>query len=471
MSPASSADTGWIKACERDPFVRAHAAQVARVLEIGAGLSPLSIRDQMFRAAVAVDRAWEYGLISRRKPLLVAGGSAAGVTAAMRAARYGVPTRLIEEQDHLFFRQHECVTRWVSPTQYDWPAPHAGLHLYPWDSSHPAVELSWPDQFSSADQLAERWNGLFESARRNYSALAPPLLETRYIGAESSGFGGLIVRTDPSDVVLGPTSLLIKATGLGEEKCSFDGHHGYEFWGRDPYLAPRLGCIDPPRVLISGAGDGSLQDVVRIVTGMNSAMELYQFLPLDDIQRRGVEAAVSAAEDHYQRSVVWSTKRWDCELLRRLHLTYGEVVGHLAHSFWDRLAKKFHERPGSMRYGVDFRELTFHHSCDHFGRCYALNHFVVLVLCEFLRRAWGANVLVPGTRLCSISSSLSCAGLGAGHCHGRTHEIVLSGDLQCNGNAAVGVEHRLGAEVLVIRHGIKGIGREMRQTVPMFMPW
>ena len=123
-----------------------------------------------------------------------------------------------------------------------------------------------------------------------------------------------------------------------------------------------------------------------------------------------------------------------------------------------------------MSYGVDFRELTFHHSCDHFGRCYALNHFVVLVLCEFLRRVWGANVLVPGSRLRSISS-VSCAGLGAGHCHGQTHEVVLSGNVQCNGNAEAEVEQRLKAEVLVIRHGIKGIGREMRQTVPMFMPW
>ena len=80
-------DRDW-EAALADPFLRSHEIGV-RMLEIGPRLSPLSIRDQMFRAAVAVDRAREHHLISKEAPILIVGGGAAGGAGAARARYTG----------------------------------------------------------------------------------------------------------------------------------------------------------------------------------------------------------------------------------------------------------------------------------------------------------------------------------------------------------------------------------------------
>jgi hypothetical protein len=120
-----------------DPFLAAHMV-APLMLEIGPRLSPVSIRDQMVRAALAVDRALHEGLIGRARPLFVVGAGVAGASAAIRASGAGVPTVLVD-RDQAFSRQRGCFTRWVDPTQYDWPALHAEEGVYPWKG--PAVEL------------------------------------------------------------------------------------------------------------------------------------------------------------------------------------------------------------------------------------------------------------------------------------------------------------------------------------------
>lgn len=157
------ADRIWETAVSLDPFLRAHEVGL-RILEIGPRLSPLSIRDQMFRAAVAVDRAVEHSLIGKDRPLLIVGGGAAGAAGAARALRYDVPTVLVEAHPYLFYRQDRCATRWVSPTQYDWPAPHADKDSYPWEKvSRPNVELPWSS--GSGEDLATQWNLALQAAQ------------------------------------------------------------------------------------------------------------------------------------------------------------------------------------------------------------------------------------------------------------------------------------------------------------------
>src|ERR1019366_6151378 len=92
---------------------------------LGGRLAPVSIRDQMVRAQAFVDDAVAAGLIGTKpwRPLLIVGAGAAGATAAIWAAvHHHVPTMLIDRDSDAFNRQANCTTRWIDPTQYDWPA-------------------------------------------------------------------------------------------------------------------------------------------------------------------------------------------------------------------------------------------------------------------------------------------------------------------------------------------------------------
>lgn len=112
-----------------DPFLLAHQVLPA-CFEIGGRLSPSSIRDQMIRATWVVERSVEARIISPSKKLLVIGAGAAGATAAIEAARRRVDVTLID-RDEPFSRQAGCTTRWVDPTQYDWPVDHWADGLAP----------------------------------------------------------------------------------------------------------------------------------------------------------------------------------------------------------------------------------------------------------------------------------------------------------------------------------------------------
>ena len=117
-----------------DPFLRAHIIRPF-IFDIGGRLSPISIRDQMLRGQLIVDRALEAGYIDGYgRDLLVVGAGAAGATAAIHAAGKGVSTWLIEQETGPFYRQANCSSRWVDPTQYDWPQEHWSEGKYPWTS-------------------------------------------------------------------------------------------------------------------------------------------------------------------------------------------------------------------------------------------------------------------------------------------------------------------------------------------------
>src|SRR5690242_3041515 len=106
-----------------DPFLLAH--QVGpRMFDLSGKLDPISIRDQMLRGLLLVDRALHEDLIGPKSPLLVVGAGACGATAALHAAEEGVPTLLVDRKDQAFSLQRNCKSRWIDPTQYDWPLDH-----------------------------------------------------------------------------------------------------------------------------------------------------------------------------------------------------------------------------------------------------------------------------------------------------------------------------------------------------------
>ena len=68
-----------------DPFLLAH--QVGpRFFDLSGKLNPISIREQMIRARLLVERAKQANLIGPNSDLLVIGSGACGATAALHAA-------------------------------------------------------------------------------------------------------------------------------------------------------------------------------------------------------------------------------------------------------------------------------------------------------------------------------------------------------------------------------------------------
>ena len=143
-----------------DPFLLSHSCGPLQ-FTIAGPLTPVSIRDQMLRAKLAVDRCFEQRLISDTRPLLVVGAGVGGATAAIRAAELGISVTLIEASHQAFGRQKRCATRWVDPTQYDWPADHWPLGIFPWN--WPPMPLPWAGQISS--MIAAVWDRELRRAR------------------------------------------------------------------------------------------------------------------------------------------------------------------------------------------------------------------------------------------------------------------------------------------------------------------
>src|ERR1039457_695001 len=116
-----------------DPFLLAHHV-APRVFNISGRLTPVSLKDQMIRGRLFVDRAYENGEISsaRDRGLLVIGGGACGIPAAIRAAQYKVSATVVERSPRLFDLQAGCRTRWLDPAQYDWPLDHWTAGYFPW---------------------------------------------------------------------------------------------------------------------------------------------------------------------------------------------------------------------------------------------------------------------------------------------------------------------------------------------------
>jgi flavin-dependent dehydrogenase len=117
----------------------------------------------MVRGRMIVERAIEEELLDGNRRLLVVGAGAGGATAAIRAVELAIPTVLVEQNSHPFLTQGLCESRWVDPTQYDWPINHWAESRYHWRP--PRIPLPWTANY--ANDLAERWRkGLHRAARK-----------------------------------------------------------------------------------------------------------------------------------------------------------------------------------------------------------------------------------------------------------------------------------------------------------------
>ncbi len=395
----------------------------------------------MVRARTAVDRAIEAGLIGPGRPLLVIGAGAAGATAAIRSAAHGISTLLVEAAPGPFLRQAGCRTRWIDPVQYDWPVDHWQKGLYPWIS--PAMPL--PCVAGPANQIALAWTLALNRARLRHPRLQVMYRTVLVGGPVLLPPGVLQVRLSSGRALpffVPRVGMVLSCVGAGTERSTHGNYAGFDFWSTDPFQ----GLAATDQVLISGGGDGALQDYLRIVTGLKAAEEIYTRLGIP----LAIEHLLQSAEDQAGRVYIWGgDARHDHDALLRLHQIHETVVNKLLARL-PSLSKKLREITAAKPSTV---KLVY--PCAHFSRCYGLNRFLVLLLATYLKRYHGMDTLLSGHNLHAVHGVGHTCGRSPSTCHGQLHQVVTALDPDCRVQPRQALATLAPLfNVVIIRHGI-----------------
>lgn len=237
-------------------------------------------------------------------------------------------------------------------------------------------------------------------------------------------------------------------------------YEGRAFWNSDPFGQPNCGVTGKKaRVLIAGAGDGALQDFLRITTGFESAEELYRNcnIPLPIAQ------AIQSGEDRALRGWVWANPRsaYEHEVQQELQKVHLKAV-RTALSLPDvrrSLDQLIPRQPTAVRLA---------YRCTHFNAYYGLNRFLGLLVAEYLRLQFGMRVLWKRTEIedivptdghtCMVQTARGWepdGGYANPTCHGRNHRLTIRRAPSCFAPAATSPSRTITANVVIIRYGIR----------------
>ena len=172
-----------------------------------------------------------------------------------------------------------------------------------------------------------------------------------------------------------------------------------------------------------------VQDVIRLATRKKSAIDVWQ-----DIEAGGwsmphdFRHVLFTAEDQAQRALLWCrpSSADEHNALQQLHDTYVQVVHDLT-TLHPARALLINEVVKIL--AANPHPLVHVHSCNHFARCYGLNHFLVLLLARVVT----IGNLVSGPHLRPKHGVAAVAGHGCaairGHATVRITRFICNTDL------------------------------------------
>jgi hypothetical protein len=478
------------------------------------GTRTASVRDQMVRATALVAALSHPvdGELRAGAVLLVIGAGAAGVSAAMAAVELGRRCVLIDapqspdaplEGDswHAFRRQFGVTTRWLDPTEYDWPQSHWAKAAWPAAGYEDLPASPLPYAPAAASALARQWFAHFQAWR---TGLAPGVLEllpdTRDADLDLAfGPSQVDVLCKPSKWPSGVGALgaVISCVGQGTERLTAadeSAYQGLAFWASDPWsdrgLGLGVGAGRPARVLVSGGGDGAMQDIQRALCGDFGRRLLdrhWNGRPLSDALMTPAHTAAVAATE-----AAWVAEQRQGIPMGAAWVARDRACVDVAHDFWNavseaqrsaiaRLLLRREALTGSVH-------LTWLLRGERATACYALNRMLVeLVLLAYVHFASGPlrqrrdlsgppiagggasiqPVVVPGYQMAELESAATQHACGAekSPCHRWPHHVSVS-------PSGGGRAQRLGTyDIVIVRHGVAGApafggARQPIQTLP-----
>ena len=276
---------------------------------IGYGKEKVTVYSQQVRA---LNLAWALRRSEghRDGPFVVIGGGAAGLTVAAGLAQSGAEVTVLEKEAVVMPLQYHCYKRHLHPHVFEWPDekadnPFADLPLLNWKAGT-AREVALTIEAAFEEQRHQNWPRLdLQTGVRDIELDFPTRGVLTYrVGTEprKSNYGTLVL-----------------ALGFGVEDTFWAGPRG-SYWADDSL--DQHGVFQG-RYLVSGAGDGGLIDVLRIllrdmrqqdlarkVSALPTFAELRRCL--DDIEKlwrsgaAGIEREVYAAYEDLGTSGVLS---------------------------------------------------------------------------------------------------------------------------------------------------------------------
>jgi hypothetical protein len=438
------------------------------------GLRTGSVRDQILRSRLLVER-----LLARPDlngdPLLVIGGGAAGVTAALTASRLGRDVTLLERRSSPFTTQARVTTRWLDPTEFDWPQAHWASGDMAWRGS----VYPLPYRADWADQLATQWTLMWHAVVGPAPIALPHGAGTieEYTGVDARL---LSINDTPTGVTLSPWPAYgpsgrrycaaVSCVGLSGEHTSVPSTGpggslvGPAFWATDNLERIDLGLHPPPagraiRALVSGGGDGAQQDFLRILTG-GFGKRLFLALGLDRLAPDLSE--VLLAEDSARRAHAWSAPGAPpLQEYAAWHAAYEQLA--------DRIWTTWSTTPGAIaglralfKPDIEVTWLVANAVPDY---SYGLNRLLAILAARLHATFTGRPQPGRPSRSYKPTGREVClAGFGIKHvvpagaphvcgpaCYGIEHEVLVEARHPL---AAPGV-HSLGNyDVIVVRHGV-----------------
>jgi hypothetical protein len=251
---------------------------------------------------------------------------------------------------------------------------------------------------------------------------------------------------------------VIWAFGHGDERCSLQNSpqfRGLPFWHTDRLEDDHCGLAtqaDEGTVLISGSGDGALQDFLRVVTRRRSVREIYDELELDDANI-DVQKILSA-ELRAERAINWSTgAAYAAPYMQELQRCHMSVVDSIraAPGLLDRINDLVDRRP--QRTILVTRQ-------DRFTCLYPLNRFLTLLIPRGFNHAsveWR-----PGFEVDRVQSiGVPPAPPNPTNCIGHRWRVTLN---STQGQAA---PPPIDANVVLLRHGIESPETSLPPVSPL----
>ncbi len=465
----------------KDPFLRAHQIKENHY-DIGSSKAPIAIRDQMFRGWTAVKRAFKLNIINKKRPLLVVGAGVGGVTAALTAAGLKIPTTIIEKSVP-FGRQKGCSSRFICPTQYDWPLCHWRDTVFPWSSQ---IQLPLTYTADNGAELAKTWRRELQNALSKYKHLS-----MQYGTADNFMKNGhnLITyrytdKSGQSHTQSPPVGMILSSKGFGIERTWFPTpdratatFNGLAFWDVDSLKKPRAGCSSTghKHVLIAGGGDGALQDYLRAICGKPASVIYDTILQATGSFFLDQEKRIQSKEDLAMRHWALNTKAQDPDLYQTLDDFYTDLVQaafrnpHITQTLGRTLEQKIIKQ--TILSQQEATKLSVHlvYREPWFTRAYPLNRLLTLIVATYLKEAHQINTLFPNTTIHAINASRhQCDPDKPRACLDKKHEVsFITSEDELHGD----LRGKPVYEVIVLRFGVEsfsgeGAPEEQRQLLP-----
>lgn len=326
----------------------AHKAGV-RTFDLSSGMNYVSMKDQVVRATTLVNCLIKSNVFSGPRAaydLVVVGAGAAGVAAACHAAGHGLHVLVLESAKERFHLQKQCTSRHVSFSMYDWPEAHASAGIFPSLDDLPVKStagLFFPCEVTQKDpvvaqELVRAWDKRIDTHVFEPGAIvwkfgavaeAPPAAGNVLLIDESTQKTRTIkYRQDVSDHTV-TTRIIIFATGIGIER-SVPGssdlaqpYHPPPFWSdltNPPWESGK--DVSDKTVVISGAGDGAIQDFLKVIY-RERAKDLLLLANECKLKPQQLSRIVSA-ERHVGRQLLWDTSAQEAH--SALQIVYDEIA-------------------------------------------------------------------------------------------------------------------------------------------------